>query len=79
VSLSRSRLRTLREIEQELAASDPELDRFFLSFTLRPGRRDAPSAERVKPWPLRMLARLWRGPSVKQRVKNWCAENWNDP
>ena len=78
MSLSRRRLRTLREIEQDLAISDPGLDRFFLSFTLRAGGREMPRAERLKPWPSRMLARLWPGRTVSERVRDWCAENWND-
>jgi hypothetical protein len=79
VSLSRRRLRTLRKIERDLAASDPDLNEFYMWFTLGAMGRAMPSVERVHGWPYRMLARLWRGRSPGERVKDWCAENWTDP
>jgi hypothetical protein len=77
VSLSRRRLRTLRDIEQDLAASDPGLSEFFLSFTVRADGVEMPRAERVARWPFRMLGR--RGQTVAGRGKDWCTDNWNDP
>jgi Protein of unknown function (DUF3040) len=79
VSLSRRGRRTLREMERNLIASDPRLDDFFLSFTLRTRRRKMPRAERIRSWPFRMLARLWRGGSMQDRVRDWRAEDWIDP
>jgi hypothetical protein len=79
VSLSLRRLRALRGIERDLAASDPVLDEFFRRFADRAGARDMPRVEQVAPWPRRTLARLWRGRSVTERVKDWVAENWNEP
>ena len=79
MSLCRRRLRTLRGIERELAASEPGLHAFFLSFNARAGQRDRPRVERIAPWPARMLARLWRGPIVTEQVKDPSTENRNDP
>ena len=62
--ICRRRRRTLREIERHVAASDPRLDDFFLSFTVRTRRCTMPRAERVLPWPFRVLTRLWRGRSI---------------
>lgn len=75
MSLSRRQSRTLRGIELDLAAADPSLNEFFLSFTLGAGRREMPRVERVTRWPFRP------GPErgVADRVRDWCAENWNDP
>ncbi len=79
VSLSLRRRRALRGIERDLAASDPVLDEVFRRFARRAGAYDMPRLERVAPWPLRMLARLWPGRRVTERVKDWVAENWNEP
>lgn len=79
VSLSLRRLRSLRRIEQDLAASDPGLDDLFRGFTERAGEHDMPRVEHLAPWPFPMLTRLWRGRSVTERVKDWVAENWNEP
>jgi hypothetical protein len=79
VSLSRRQLRTLCAIERDLVASDPVLCEFFGSFTLRSWGREMPRTERVVRWPSRMLARLWRGRSVSERIRDWCAANWYDP
>jgi hypothetical protein len=79
VSLSRRRLRTLRDIEQDLAASDPGLSEFFLSFTVRADGVEMPRAERVARWPFRMLRRRGPGQTVTGRRKEWCTDNWNDP
>ena len=75
MSLSRRQVRTLRGIELDLAASDPSLNEFFVSFNLRPGGREMPLVERVARWPFR----LGSNRSVADRVRHWCAENWNDP
>jgi hypothetical protein len=79
VSLSRRRLRTLRDIEQDLAASDPGLSEFFLSFTARADGVEMPQAERVARWRFPMLGRRRHRRTVTGRVKDRCADNWNDP
>jgi hypothetical protein len=61
VSRGRRRSHALRRIERNLARSDPDLDRLFLSFASRAGRRWTPAMERIAPWPLRVLARLRHG------------------
>jgi len=65
VRQSRRQLRALRRIEDELAASDPGLNAFFVSFTARAGNRETPAelpgTDRAAPWPIRMLARLRPG------------------
>jgi hypothetical protein len=77
--ICRRRRRTLREIERYLAASDPRLDDFFLSFTARTQGCTMPRAERILPWPFRALTRLWRGRSMRDRVSDGRAENRIDP
>ena len=56
--LNRRQLRNLRGIEAELAASDPGLHAFFVSFTSRAGVREVPTemprADRAAPWPFRL-------------------------
>jgi len=79
VSLSRRQLRTLRGIEQDLACSDPRLNDFFLLFSGGFRGYDMPRVERVSRWPSRMLARLWGGRNVTERVAAWYADNWHDP
>jgi hypothetical protein len=79
LSLSRRRRRILRRIEGDLAASDPGLSAFFVSFSARTAGREMPQAERIASWPFRIWIRLWRGRTVTQRVKEWCTEDWNEP
>lgn len=84
MSLSRRQLRPLREIERDVAGSDPRLSEFFLFFTESYRDCEMPTVERVTRWPSRMLAKLWRGASVSERVVIWCAGdrsagNWEDP
>ena len=78
VSLSRRQLRTLRGIERDLACSDPRLNEFFLLFSGGFRGYDMPRVERVSRWPSRMLARLWGGRNVTERVAAWYPENWHD-
>lgn len=79
MSLSRRQLRTLRGIERDLACSDPRLNDFFLLFSGGFRGYDMPRVERVSRWPSRMLARLWGGRNVTERVAAWYADNWHDP
>jgi hypothetical protein len=79
VSLSRRQLRTLRGMERDLACSDPRLNEFFLLFSGGFRGYDMPRVERVSRWPSRMLARLWGGRNLTDRVVAWYAEDWRDP
>lgn len=78
MSLSRRQLRTLRVIECGLADSDPYLNAYFRSFAKRAGTCAMPRAERIPPWPLRMLGRR-RGRTRSGAVKDWSAGNRPDP
>ena len=81
--LSRRQLRALRRIEDELAASDPGLNAFYVSFTARAGNRETPpelpGADRAAPWPARMLASLWPGRNVTGQADDRRAEHRNEP
>jgi hypothetical protein len=79
VSLSRRQLRTLRAIERQLAHSEPDLEASFWSFFVQARGRGMPGVEHVASRPSRALVPRWRGRSVTERVKDWCAENWHDP
>jgi hypothetical protein len=82
VKLRRGQLRTLREIERDIADSAPGLYAFFLSFNRRGFGRDMPRTEDTEdfgPGRLRRLARLGRRRTLTERMKDWCAENWKDP
>ena len=73
MSLNRRQLRNLRGIEAELAASDPGLHAFFVSFTSRAGVREVPSemprADRTAPWPFRLLAQAAARPDRTARAQ----------
>jgi hypothetical protein len=79
VSLRRRQQRVLRGMERDLAASEPGLHAFFLSFNSRSGGTEMPPLEHVVSWPLRTLDRLWPGRNVTERAKDQCAENREDP
>jgi hypothetical protein len=79
VKLRRGQLRTLREVEREIADSEPGLYAFFLSFNRRGFGRDMPQTEVFGPGRLERLARRRRGRTLTERMKDWCAENWKDP
>jgi len=51
------RQRVLREMERDLAGSDPRLTALFSSFTLLAQDEEMPLAERIVAWPLRILGR----------------------
>lgn len=76
VSLCRHQLRTLRAIERDLADSDPGLDVRYQSFARQIGGQDLRWVEKTargRLWP-------WRHePRPSKRMKDWCAENRNDP
>jgi len=50
----------LRDIERELARSDPRLSELFSSFTERARGQRRPRAEQIRTGPLRLLVRLRR-------------------
>ncbi len=79
MSLRRGQVRALRGIERDLADSDPDLDAFFLSFASQAGRPVMPRVETIGAGPLKLLARLRRRRTLTERMKDWCAQNWNDP
>jgi hypothetical protein len=79
VSLSRRQSRTLRGIEEDLACSDPRLNEFFLLFSGGFRGYDMPPVERLSRWPSRLLARVWGGRNVTERMAAWYADNWRDP
>jgi hypothetical protein len=79
VKLRRGQLRTLRELEREIAGSEPGLYAFFLSFNRRGFGREMPETEGFEPGRLKRLARRRRGRTFTERIQDWCAENWKDP
>jgi hypothetical protein len=38
-----------------------------------------PRVEKIRAWPLRIFARLRRRRTLAGRMRNWYAQNWNDP
>ncbi len=60
MSRRRSPSRALRDIERDLADSDPGLDAFFLSFTRRTWGREMPQTETIPARRLNLLAWLRR-------------------
>ena len=79
MSLRRRQQRVLRGIERDLAASEPGLHAFFLSFNSRSGGTEVPRVEHVASWSLRTLDRLWPGRNVTGRAADTCAETGDDP
>ena len=77
MSLSRGQQRTLRRIECDLASSDPRLKDFFLLFSSGFRGCEMPRVERLPRWPSQLLARLWRGRHVTERMVAWCAGDNN--
>jgi len=79
VNLRRRQLRTLRGIERDLTGSDPGLDAMFRSFARRTGGPGVPSVERIERRRFWVFGRRRRQRSLTERMKDWTAENWNDP
>ena len=79
MSLRRGQSRALRGIERDLADSDPRLNAYFLSFAAHAGRPLVPRVEKIRARPLRIFARLRRRRTFAERMRDWCAQNWNDP
>ena len=79
MNLRRGGLRTLRELERDIADSEPGLYAFFLSFNRRGFGRDMPQTEDFESGRLERLARRRRRRTLTERMRDWCAENWKDP
>jgi hypothetical protein len=79
VSLRRRHLRILRGMERELADSDPGLDALFLGFARRTNGRDMRWVEMIDRKRRWLFFRRRQAPSPGERMKDWSAENWNDP
>ena len=78
MSLRRRQLRTLRRIERDLADADPCLDDLYQGFARRTHGSDLRWLEKVDSRRLRILPRRHKR-SLGERMKDWTAENWNDP
>src|ERR1700760_4711782 len=74
--LSRPRRRALREIERNLAESDPRLDELFLSFAERAGRAEMPRAQEMRSAPLRRFLRRGPRPDRHRRGEHGRARYW---
>jgi hypothetical protein len=77
VNLRRGELRYLREVERDIAASEPGLYAFFVSFNRRGAGREMPRTEQTATEPRRLTRRRRR--TLTERMKDWCAENWKGP
>jgi hypothetical protein len=77
VNLPRRQHRVLHAIERDLSDSDPGLYAFFSSFAGRTGGCDLRWVEEID------RRRLWSRRRGERRrnhwMKDWCAQNWNDP
>jgi hypothetical protein len=73
VNPRRGELRTLREVERDIAASEPGLYAFFVSFNRRGAGREMPGTEQTPAEPRR------RRRTLTERMKGWRAENWKAP
>jgi len=63
--------RALHRIERDLVASDPGLDALFLSLSGLGGGKGMPDMEKIRPGPLRLLARLGRRAYRHQPDEDW--------
>jgi hypothetical protein len=79
VSLRRRQLRTLRRIESDLADSDPGLDALYRGFARRTSGCDMRWVEKIDRRWFRLFPRRRDERSLGDRIKDWTAENWNDP
>jgi len=74
----RRSLRALQRMEQELASSDPGLDALFQSFARRTRGWDMSWVEKVGRKRFVLFGRR-RERTLTERMKDWSAENRNDP
>jgi hypothetical protein len=78
VILRRHQLRILRRIERDLANSDPGLDALYQGLARRTSGRDLRWLEKDARRRFWIFSRR-RERSLGERMKDWTAENWNDP
>ena len=79
MSLRRRQLRILRRIESDLADSDPGLDALYQGFARRTSGCDMRWVEKMDRRWFRLFPRRRDERSLGGRIKDWTAENWNDP
>ena len=72
-------LRALRKIERDLAAADPGLDALFRAFAGCTDGCDMSWVERTERKRFLVFGRRRRERTLSERVKEWTAENWQDP
>jgi len=66
-----NRRRPLQGIEQDLAASDPCLDKLFLWFTIRARGEKMPSTEKIRRRPLRLLPPPGMWAACLREAEDW--------
>jgi hypothetical protein len=76
MNLRLTRRRALREIERDLADSDPRLDELFLLFTGMARGAKMPGAEKIRTIRLRLLARPGPRPDRHQAGEDGSAQPW---
>ena len=67
----RWRRRPLRGIERDLAHSDPQLTRLFMSFTARTRSAKMPDTEKIRSWRLRPFGLLRRRADRHRVSQDW--------
>jgi hypothetical protein len=81
VTMRRRSLRALQRIERDLAGSDPGLDALFRAFSRRTRGYDLSWVEKVDRRPC-LLSRMFgrrHERTLTERMKDWTADNWQDP
>jgi hypothetical protein len=76
MNLRLSRRRALRDIERDLAGSDPGLDELFFLFGGLARGAKIPGAEKIRTMPLRLLARLGPQADRHQPGEDGRAQPW---
>jgi len=76
INLRLTRRRALREIERDLADSDPRLDDLFLLFTGMTRGAKIPGTEKIRTMRLRLLARPGPRSDRHQAGEDGSAQSW---
>lgn len=79
MSLRRRQLRILDRMERDLADSDPGLYALYQGLARRTSGRDMRWVEKIDRRRFWIFPRRRRERSLGERMKDWTAENWNDP
>ena len=79
MSLRRRQLRVLRRLENDLADSDPGLHALYQGFARRTSGRDMRWVEKIDRRRFGLFPRRRDDRGLGERIKDWTAENWNDP